>query len=163
MTDQVLGMGPMVQVQFWETGHNSILTSSSMCPWPACRHRKNFWLRKLWENAVNRSLCIQKSKATKVRENEQSAYSISGQGNSVDEKIINKCLANNYVNCLLRTFWTPNSQWYQNILGLEYCKQVNLLTLLLHWICVFKSDPFTAFSHDFLSQKTFLCLQWVRV
>jgi hypothetical protein len=30
-----------------------------------------------------------------------------------------------------------------------------LLTLSLHWIFVCKSDPFTAFSHDFLSQKLF--------
>jgi hypothetical protein len=35
-----------------------------------CRHRKIFWLRKSWENAVNRSLLHTIIKATKVWENE---------------------------------------------------------------------------------------------
>jgi hypothetical protein len=43
---------------------------------------------------------------------------------------------------------------------LEYYNQTTpLLTLSLQWIIVCKSDPFTEFPHDFLSQKTFLCLQ----
>ena len=57
--------------------------------------------------------------------------------------------------CLQFSHQSPSS-----FLFLEYCKHIiHPLTLLFPWMFVSKSDQWTAFSPEFLSQKTFICLQ----